>query len=80
MTYLMLLFITVDKEKVNQIFVYNNVLSHIKKIVFQIFFLESTKHQLSIRERLPGFLCLAVPCLYNFYLLQVRFHLLNQIL
>lgn len=82
MTYLMLLFITVDKEKDNQIFVYNNVLSQDKKDfeVFQIFFLESTKHQLSIRERLPGFLCLAVPCLYNFYLLQVRFHLLNQIL
>lgn len=80
MTYLMLLFITVDKEKVNQIFVYNNVLSQDKKDRFSNIFLESTKHQLSIRERLPGFLCLAVPCLYNFYLLQVRFHLLNQIL
>lgn len=74
MTYLMLLFITVDKEKVNQIFVYNNVLSQDKKDRFSNIFLESTKHQLSIRERLPGFLCLAVPCLYNFYLLQVRFH------
>lgn len=39
MTYLMLLFITVDKEKVNQIFVYNNVLSQDKKDCFSnIFF------------------------------------------
>lgn len=39
MTYLMLLFITVDKEKVNQIFVYNNVLSQDKKDRFSnIFF------------------------------------------
>lgn len=75
MTYLMLLFITVDNEKVNQIFVYNNVLSQdIKDRFSNNFFLESTKHQLSIRERLPGFLCLAVPCLYNFYLLQVRLY------